>query len=556
MKKFINENTLAVFVFSITCFISFVYGELYFYSTRGMDYGKYKSFISYFQGISETTGHGQGVIYYYLIAFISELRASLLNNLNQGSFNSSNIQILNMFLYLFGLRGFYLILRRYQFSKNIILYCFSFLNFFPATFEMRILMKPEIAAFALLPWLLLVTDDLFEKFDYKKLVFASVIASLIFTLKGSIFGMIGAFLFIKYAKKIYMDKRKIVIFITIFISVFSFLYFENFNINQIHLLDHNTEDYEAYQNKASVNFIYHLNEWDFYYFPIRDYHNNSLIGITLFDTFGDYFDLTYNNDSTYLAYEREVYFTDGLTKTFSRQYLALILSLVFYFLLAIFYIREKRFRLYLFSPLIGIAILLINAFGFPNLNFDPLTGDTFKVHYYSFFLTVSFIFLTSILLSKKKFLAYIVLIFFSLSSIYIVGFPKNDNNNIDFYLSSKNSISPFCNITNFTFDDGEKSNCNKPENMCLFNPNAEIVNKEILSKKIENDFNLDPVILISDTNLIYKTSSPQECFDLVKNGSNFDNGKKIDLKFPPLVNLSYFLVVLFVVPIYLKESNE
>ena len=61
--------------------------------------------------------------------------------------------------------------------------------------------------------------------------------------------------------------------------------------------------------------------------------------------------------------------------------------------------------------------------------------------------------------------------------------------------------------------------------MCLFNPNAEIVNKEILSKKIENDFNLDPVILISDTNLIYKTSSPQECFDLVKNGSNFDNGK-------------------------------
>ena len=92
--------------------------------------------------------------------------------------------------------------------------------------------------------------------------------------------------------------------------------------------------------------------------------------------------------------------------------------------------------------------------------------------------------------------------------------------------------------------------------MCLFNPNAEIVNKEILSKKIENDFNLDPVILISDTNLIYKTSSPQECFDLVKNGSNFDNGKKIDLKFPPLVNLSYFLVVLFIVPIYLKESNE
>ena len=160
------------------------------------------------------------------------------------------------------------------------------------------------------------------------------------------------------------------------------------------------------------------------------------------------------------------------------------------------------------------------------------------------------------MLSKNKFLAFVLLIFFSLSSVYIVGIPKNDSNNIDFYLSSKNSISPFCNITNLTFDDGDKSNCNKPENMCLFNPNAEIVNNEILSKKIENDFNSEPVILIIDNNLIYETTSSQECFDLVKNGSDFNYGKKTDLKFPPLVNLAYFLLVLFAVPIYLKERNE
>ena len=81
-------------------------------------------------------------------------------------------------------------------------------------------MKPEIAAFAFLPWLVLLVDKLFQKFDYKYLALASVTASIIFSLKGSILGMVSLFLFIKYIKKIYLNRRRLIIFITVFVIIF------------------------------------------------------------------------------------------------------------------------------------------------------------------------------------------------------------------------------------------------------------------------------------------------------------------------------------------------
>ncbi len=555
MKEVLIKNKISIFIFLFSTLITFICGELYFYSTRGMDYGKYQSFLRYFQGLSDSTGQGQGILYYYLIAFIADIRLPLLTNTNLSSFLSSNIQILNMFLYLFGLRGFYLILKKYGFATSVILYSFSFLNFFPPAFEMRLLMKPEIAAFAFLPWLVLLVDRLFEKFDYKYLALASITASIIFTLKGSILGMVSLFLFIKYINEIYIQRKRLLIFITVFVIIFSTIYIENFNVNQIHLLDHDTEEYEAWQNKASINFLYHLNKWDFYYFPIRHYHNNSLIGITLFDTFGDYFDLSFNSDSSYFSYERQQFFYDGFLKTFSRQYLALFIALLFYLLLFIFFIKQKKYRIYLFSPLFGILILLVNAFGFPNLNFDPLTGDTFKVHYYSFFLSMSFIFLGALLLRTNKIVGLIVLILFSVSSIYIIGFPKTADNNTGYYISSKNSISPFCRLTNLIFDEKNRSNCNKPENMCLYNPLSERVNFQTLDKKQELNYDLNPINLINSDGAVYSPKNPQNCVQLVKEGSNFDNKLYDKLRRPPMVNMIYFLIAFFATPVVLKRES-
>jgi hypothetical protein len=322
------------------------------------------------------------------------------------------------------------------------------------------------------------------------------------------------------------------------------IYIENFNINGIHLLDHDTDEFEAWQNKASLSFIYHLNKWDFYYFPIRHYHNNSLIGITLFDTFGDYFELSFSSDSSYFGYERQKLFNDGLIKTFSRQYLALTLGIMFYLGLLAFFQNQKRFRIYLLSPLIGIFILLINAFGFPSLNFDPLTGDTFKVHYYSFLLTFSFILFSALLLQKNKIVSTTLLIFFSISSIYIVGFPKNSETNINYYISERNSMSPFCNLTNIYFDEDEKSNCKKPENICSYNPLAERVNSETLIEKTKPEFEKIGIRLITQDNKVVIPKTLSECIQQVEMGSSFQNKYYLGLKHSPLISLIYLIIII------------
>ena len=149
--------------------------------------------------------------------------------------------------------------------------------------------------------------------------------------------MVSLFLFIKYIKKIYLNRGRLIIFITVFVIIFSSIYIENFNVNQIHLLDHDSEEYEAWQNKASINFLYHLNKWDFYYFPIRHYHNNSLIGITLFDTFGDYFDLSFNSDSSYFNYERQKLFSEVFENLFTTISSSLYGLSILFVVIYIFY---------------------------------------------------------------------------------------------------------------------------------------------------------------------------------------------------------------------------
>ena len=49
--------------------------------------------------------------------------------------------------------------------------------------------------------------------------------------------------------------------------------------------------------------------------------------------------------------------------------------------------------IYYLSPLFAILLLIINSFGFPIRNYNPETSDTFKTHYYSFLLVISFVFI-------------------------------------------------------------------------------------------------------------------------------------------------------------------
>ena len=78
-------------------------------------------------------------------------------------------------------------------------------------------------------------------------------------------------------------------------------------------------------------------------------------------------------------------------------------------------------------PILGIIVLLVNTiFGFPQNNFDPRTGDTFKVFYYSFLIPYPIIFvLKNIKLKKIKHILLIsTFIFFTIINL---GFPKSNS---------------------------------------------------------------------------------------------------------------------------------
>ena len=545
-------------IFSVICFfistvVTFVIGELYFFSTTGMDFGKYLPYIQYFLNISETTGYGQGVLYYYLISFAIDFRSDLLSEINLSSYLSTSIQLVNFILYLFGLTGFFQILKS-TIKTSTIFFAFTFLNFFPPAFEMRLLMKPEIVAFALLPWTILFIDNYFDDFKTKNLVFASATLSLIFSLKGSILGMIAIFLLFKYWTLIFANINKTIYPLGFFLFAYTLLSVENFIINDANILYHDSSLYTAWQNRASFNFLYHINKWDFYYFPISDYHSNSLIGITLLDTFGDYFNLIFQSDTNYFYHQRYTNFQDNFISKYSSQYAAIILGVLFYFLFFINFLKEKNYRIYLFAPLFGIAVLLINAFGFPNLNFDPMTGDTFKVHYYSFFLSVSYIFLVVSIFKKRTVLPIFFFTFISIGSIFTMGLIKSDVENLHHYLSYKNNTSLTCNLGKVLLTNKGNTDCEKPLNLCAYNLYSEKLEIDNLNEK-KYKAGYTELLLVSSSK-VYYPSSLEDCHQALESGYSINQNFYSKLRLPPLINLIYFLILVYGSYTIVKRTNE
>ena len=548
-----EKISYALFFFSTLG--TFILGELYFASNTGADFGKYFSYIEFFFNNSETTNHGQGVLYYYLVAVVVDIRSDLITNINLPSLLSSNIQIVNFLLYVFGIWGFYKLLRSYQFKKDTIFFTFAFLNFFPTVLEMRLLMKPEILAFSLLPWIILSFDNYFKKFKIKYLITGSIFLSIVLTLKGSIVAMVGLFLFLKYINIIFLNVVKLPLMILSFSVLFSLIYFENFLVNGNHLLYYDAFLYDSYQYKASLNFLYHINKWDFYYFPTRHYHNNSLIGITLLEIFGDYFKLSFNSDINLTFYDRLNFFSDDYFRSYAREYASIFLSLLYLLLGCWLFIKEKKFRLYIFAPLCGIFILIINAFGYPSLNFDPLVGDTFKAHYYSFLYATSFIFICAIFIKRHKLLSMVLLSILSVLSIFIMGFPKESDTSIYYYQTYRSNISPLCSLTTNFFSDNQDADCNKPQNTCLHNVYSNKISSTVIDKPQKQKFSDSNQTLINKSNELYKPKNQKDCYEAFNNGFKNINSRYTNLKSPPIFNIIYFLFSIFISPMLLWKRN-
>ena len=560
----LDSSFLYLIIFCLSSILTFIIGELYFYTPNGVDYGKYIKYIEYFENKSESTHTGQGIIYYYLISLITFIRRDNISNLNIQNAMNSNIQFGNFLIYLIGLYGFYLLLKRYKYSNSTIFVSFTALNFIMPIFIMRAILKPEILAFSLIPWILLGLERYFESPNYKNFFLTLFPLVISLNIKGSITAMVGLILLFKYVKNLkFYFKRHLICFL-ILLSAFSIMFIENQNINSYNVFEHNLTGEENYNNKAPLSFYTNINKWDFYYFPIFPYHNNSAIGITLLDTYGDYFNIFIDYDEHLFYYERpnlsimNLEDSDGFKfGKYVVNYSSIIFSIFLYGFGLYYSIKDKTKIVFYLSPIIGIFIVFLSAFGIPFNHFDPLVGDTLKTNYYSFLIGVSVIFLTSSIFKKINFRKLILLIFLPILFFTALGFPKINQEKIDFYLEEKIQISPFCSVISIFSEDIATSDCfDKTKKFCDYNIASNDAQIMAQNNLVEENLSVKNPINLLDLELKeYKSTSKEECRDLLKKGYKVDNPLFKEFRLLPIFNF-LFLICSIISIIYLSFSEN
>ena len=333
-------------------------------------------------------------------------------------------------------------------------------------------------------------DGAFKKSRKLKYIFFAIPLTVgAISTKGSIFAMLILFLLFFYGKDlfIYLPKKhpKNFIIISLFFLILLFgIFIENNESNDRSLFDLASGEYyeEKYNNRAPLSIFYKLDFSELIFYPYKHNHSSSAFSIILLDTFGDYFDLYWNNDASQLFKNRkelliveqsstyrfpEINLEKGVIKIFSqdiyeiypRRSLGLLFSVLIYFQLIKQIFNKKRNKKFLLLPFLGIFILGVHVTtGIPSNNFDINTGDTLKPLYISFFLITAFIFVIANIIDKKhsrKFFAILIIPFL----IYLYGFPKNYDDDYYIYLYKLNSYTEFCEINSY-FVNFELSNLN------------------------------------------------------------------------------------------------
>ena len=552
LQKIEIVEYLIYIIFIFSTLSTYLLSELYFYVPNGVDWITHSKYLSYFHYASESTHTSYGLIYYFIVALLLFLRKGEVSNLNAVNYINSNIQTANFLLYLIGILGFYFLLKSYNYTKRSILISLTLLNFLIPIFIMRSILKPEIFAFCLLPWIILGLDKYFKSISIKNFLFVVAPLSIALTIKGSITGMLILFFLIKYFKYLKNNFKTHFFCFIILILSFSLISYESNKINNYSILEHNlSQESDKYNNRAPLSFIYNLHKWDFYYNPEYPYHNDSLIGITLLDTFGDYFNVFIDYDEHLFIYNKEVNFTANFFDKngfvygqYLTNYASILFTLLFYGLGLFFSFKEKNFLAFYLAPLIGIFILILNIFGFPFNHFDPNKGDTMKSNYYSFLIGVAFIFIFVKIFSKIN-LINIVLFLILVSTFFLsLGFPKTENSQMDSYLEQKIYLSPICEVASLFIGNVDFNNChNKVNKICKYNIYSNDAQNILSPEKTNLQINEDnPVLFLDKDNKKIKANSYEECSELIKKGNKLYNPTFNKLRLLPPINLIYLLI--------------
>ena len=466
---------------------------IFYNSTDSPDFFRYFKFLEFNVNVVTSTSSEQGFLFYDLHSLYFYLRNYNLTQEDFFVYLSKSIQELNSLLFVVGSLGLYKLLKLFKYTNIQILTSLIVLNFVPISIAQRIVFKPEILIFALLPWLI-VSFELFCK--SKKLIYlicSIPILNIIILQKGSSFAMISIFLTLFYLRRVIVSlriyrKSVFVLTVLMFILPLYLTFEENSKLNKQGLfnLQSGAASEAKYDHKGSWNLMYKTKPEELFFYPYKNEHSYSGINITLLDSFGDYFDIYWNNDSSYFSKDtldivtfkkssttraplvdfnenQITFFTqEDENNYYPRKLTSLLIAIYFYFNFFNYYRNvdrdEKKFFL---LPFLGYLVIMIHIiFGFPENNFDPLVGDTLKPFYYSFFLLISISFLIS-KLSKTNLRSMLLLILFIPTFLYIYGFPKNYSNESRDVLNQVNSYSTFCTISYKLYDFNNSS-----ENTC------------------------------------------------------------------------------------------
>ena len=451
MKSIKNyKQLLTTMFFIISSYISFAYSNLFYNSTHSPDFYKYRNYFNYYSGLQGSTSLEQGNLYFYFVSKIIESRSDLLNIRNYYEGISNSIQLANLLIYLLGVVGLYKLLSFRGYSKIKILFSLSILNFFPPVIALRLILKPEILIFTLFIWSLYCIESYLENKNYLFLLNFIGLFSLIITTKVAT-GIIVILFYLLYFYKEILNENLKTILLSFILLVFLFisLSYENYLINDVLFFDH--EISEEYMFKADKSFIYNINLSDIIFRPYPEFHNDSLLGIVVLETFNDHFNLYWNNDESVFAQGSIIFFNRNL-----KIYLSILLTIFFY--LTAFSLARKNKKLYTLSPIIGIFVMAnFSLF----LLFEQETGDMLKNYYYSFLLILSFIFVVNYFLNKNN-VFYIIFIVLTISTFFIYGFPKIYDDLIIDRINLQNETSFTCNLNSYLIGTVE-NNCYKHE---------------------------------------------------------------------------------------------
>lgn len=414
-------------------------------STTGLDFNRYINNVNFFLNKDYFIFDSQGTIYFFLIAkYYQSLENVIFNDYR---YLNNVIQFINFIFYGVGLLGLYLKLRVEKIDSYKILISFIFVNFLPTAYYFRLTMKPEIVAFAIFPWLFLFIDRYIKNRKNFDVLILTILFSIIFTLKASISGMVILSILLLYFQEI----KKVLKHLKLLMSTLSLsliLTFLNFKLmgRSIFSKPYNIPELsEKWNNTANFSFFYKLDLFNLIANPYKHLHAESFLAITLLDTTSDYFTFFWNHNESgnYFQLDRIQLTNNFLVQNFLPQYASIAFTLFFY--LASLKLIKSQFQNYkvLIFPIIGILVLIINSFGIPSKNFDPSTGDLFKVHYYSFLFAYAFVYLIVYLTEKLKFKSLILIV---LLPVFLVslGFPKTSNYDKSLESAKRLNISEFC----------------------------------------------------------------------------------------------------------------